>query len=176
MPFTIYPDAEQFSLMIQEDVDKDNVMWTLDKEQYTESYVLTSGFSRYTATDDWIFLPKFTASSDKVYSLEFNVFLADVELGGARVEAWIGDAPSKSAMKKVLVPAIRMLSDNSDAVYTGQFVVDGDLVGKDLYIGIGVSSDAGVMSPLRFKNLSVYESASVSMDGPRQSVISRLLQ
>ncbi len=166
VPFTIYPDAEQFSLMIQEDVDKDNVMWTLDKEQYTESYVLTSGFSRYTATDDWIFLPKFTASSDKVYSLEFNVFLADVELGGARVEAWIGDAPSKSAMKKVLVPAIRMLSDNPDAVYTGQFVVDGDLVGKDLYIGIGVSSDAGVMSPLRFKNLSVYESASVSMDGP----------
>lgn len=165
VPFTIFPDPKQYSVMEQEDVDGNNIMWSLDKSETDDSYNLTSGFDRTGPSDDWIFMPKFKAEANKAYSFTFHLFLADTELSGAKVEAWIGDAPSKSAMKKVIIPAIKILGDNSDATYTGQFYVDGDLAGKDLYIGLGVSSGETELSPVRFNNLKV-EEAEVSNDGP----------
>lgn len=166
LPFTIAPTEAQYELLIQEDVDNDNTKWTLDIDSATGDYVLTSGFNQYDASDDWIYLPKFTAEANKVYSFSFNVFLADTSLPGGNVEVWIGDAPSKAAMKKVIIPSIRLTKNNTSGKYSGEFVANGDLAGKDLYIGIGVTSDKNVLSPLRMYELRVSESATASFNGP----------
>ncbi|MCM1005113.1 MAG: T9SS type A sorting domain-containing protein [Prevotella sp.] len=167
VPFTIEPTARQFSLMEQFDADNDGVQWSLDSDDLSDGYYLTSGFSRNNASDDWIFLPKFKASADKVYEISFDVLLADVDLYGGKAEVWIGDAPTKDAMKKEIVPAISILSDNANETYTGQFRPDGDLTGKDLYVGIGVTSREGTLCPLRFQNISVKD-ANINMSAPAQ--------
>ncbi len=165
-PFNIEPTEEQFSLMYQDDVDKDNVKWEFDFDSNVGMDVLTSGFARNEASDDWIFMPKFTADPNKVYTFAFDVYLADSTLPGGIVEAWLGDAPSKSAMTFEIVPAISLTKDNSWVRYSGEFVANGDLTGKELYLGIGVSSEEGILSPLRFVDLSVTESTKASIDGP----------
>lgn len=167
VPFTVLPDPAQYSVMEQEDTDNNGVWWSLDAEEYTGKYALTSGFSRYEASEDWIFLPRFTAADNKVYSLSFDAYLADMELSGGKVQAWIGDGPSKSNMKQVLVPGVRILSSAPDRTFTAEFMADGELAGKDLYIGICVTSEAGTLSPLRFQNLSVNESANATIAGPK---------
>lgn len=167
VPFTITPDAEQYALMLQQDVDGDNVKWSLDTESADGSLVLTSGFSNTEASDDWIFLPKFACDDTKVYSISFDSYLADADLPGARLEVWLGDSPEKAGMKTVIVPEIRILKENSSATYTGEFMADGNLAGKDLYIGFGVSSPAGTLSPLRIRNISVKEAPGVSANGPK---------
>ncbi len=166
VPFTIVPTETQFNLMTQEDVDNNRVMWSIDDDNIVGQDVLTSGFSREGKSEDWIFLPKFTAANNQICSFSFTVYLPDTSLPGGKVEAWIGDAPSKSAMKRVIVPTIGILADNSQMTYSGEFIVNGELAGKDLYIGLGVTSDDGILSPLRFYELKVQESKTASIDGP----------
>lgn len=166
VPFTVTPTETQFNLMMQEDVDQDNTVWSMDHDLNTGLDVLTSGFSRDGASDDWIFLPKFTAAGNKVYTFSFNVYLADADMPGGAVEVWLGDAPSKSAMKRVIIPSISLIRGNSSVNYSGEFVANGDLDGKVLYIGIGVTSERGILSPLRVHDINVRESATASINGP----------
>lgn len=166
LPFTITPTQAQYNLMLQDNVDHDNTTWSFDYDSSTDMNVLTSGFSRNDASDDWIFLPKFTADANKVYSFSFNVYLADATLPGGAIEVWIGDAPSKSAMKKVIIPSISLIKGNSWENYSGEFVANGDLAGKELYIGVGVTSEKGILSPLRIYGIEVAESTTASINGP----------
>lgn len=166
VPFIVYPTSEQYDLMIQEDVDNNNVGWSFDTDTSSGYDVITSGFDREGNSDDWIFLPKFTVGPDKICSFSFTVFMADMALPGGKVQVWIGDAPSKSAMKKMIIPAIGIYEHNNYYSYSGEFVANGDLAGKELYIGIGVSSDRGILSPLRMYNMEVRESTSASIEGP----------
>lgn len=165
VPFTIEPTEEQFSVCTLEDTDGNNVSWTLDKRDYDDHNVLTSGFDADRQSEDWLFLPRFTAPADGIYNFNFNVALADADYNGGILEVWVGTEPSSEGMKKCILPAMAQY-DYSPLNLSAEFVIDGELAqAKDLYIGLCVKTEQGTLSPLRFETLKLTKSVN-NLEGP----------
>lgn len=165
VPFTIEPTQEEFDLCTQEDTDGNNVGWSIDlREDDSETY-LTSGFDRDMVTEDWIFLPKFKVEANGIYEFSTYACLAQEDLRGSTFEVWVGTEPVSDKMTKCIIPTMAF-SEYDPLILNGTFMADGELATADvLYIGIGVKSEQGSLSPMQFRGMSLEKSETV-MNGP----------
>lgn len=159
VPFTIEPSEAQFETCIQEDTDGNNEKWSYNTREYDNHGVMTSGFGKDMQSEDWIFLPRFKAETKTIYTLTFNVNAADVDLLGGTVEVWIGDKPSSEAMKVCVIPAMAV-NDYSPARLSASFMIPEELADAEAYyLGLGVKSEQGVLSPLQFETIKVVKTS-----------------
>lgn len=165
VPFTIEPTREQYLTSIQEDTDGNNEMWSFDVRDYDDHNVLTSGFAKDMQSEDWLFLPRFKAEANTIYTLSFNVNTADTDMLGGTVEVWIGENPSSEDMKLCIIPAIA-INDYSPQRLTASFMIPADMAGADhYYLGLGVKSEQGILSPLQFETIKVVKTSD-NMNAP----------
>lgn len=165
VPFTIEPTQVEFNMCVQEDTDGNNVFWSYDKRKYDDHSVFTSGFGKDMETEDWIFLPRFAASANKIYTLSFNVNIAYTDYKGGKVEAWIGTSPSSEDMKVCVIPSMAIY-DYSPFKLSGSFMIPEEIASAgNYYIGLGVKSEQGTLSPLQFETIKVVETSD-NMSGP----------
>lgn len=164
VPFTIEPTAQQFATSIEEDADGNNTGWSFDTRSYDNQSVITSGFAKG-ESEDWLFLPRFKAETEKIYNFTFNVNVADVDFTGGSVEVWLGDAASSKAMKVNVMPALRVF-DYSPIRLSASFMIPEEIKDAEAYyLGLCVKSENGVFSPLQFETLKVGVT-STNMDAP----------
>lgn len=165
VPFTIEPTETQFSVCTVEDTDNNNVKWSYYTRDYDNQPVLLSGYEKNTDSEDWLFLPRFKAQTNKIYTFSFNVNIADSSLPYGKVEAWLGTEASSSAMKVNIIPSIA-ISDYSVIKLSGSFMIPEELASAgEYYIGLGVKSEEGRLAPLELETLKVVETSD-NMAGP----------
>lgn len=163
LPVKITPTEKEAALTQTVDANKDNVEWEFYHMKEADYDVFNSAFGG--GTDDWLFLPQFSAKGAE--SVEFKAIFeaADETMLGGEISVFIGTAPTIEAMKTAVIPDY-IINVAGEQYLKGTTMLTGDLANAtELYYGIRAVNQGAIVCPMSVFNIEITEGDS-KLNGP----------
>lgn len=159
LPVELEADEWDFDLCTTVDADGNGTNWSL----YNSFYL--SGYGQE-ATDDWLFLPKTSATGTSSVSLSFIGAAPETNMTGGTVEAWVCSEPKPEA---ALAPifAAQPVNGGNPVEYKGDAILPAQVTeAGQMYVGVRVRSQGGHNCPALLQDIAL-KASNVSAHGPK---------